>query len=58
MEKNVLIVLIIAGLALLVWVPAIIWSVRRVLRKNQLAGNAGNNAGVRQVRSNFGSDIK
>lgn len=34
MDKDILIVLIIAGLALLVWVPAIIWSVRRVMRRN------------------------
>ena len=58
MDKDILITVIIAGLALLVWVPAIIWSVRKVLRKNQLAGRAGNDAGVRQVRSNYGSEIK
>lgn len=32
MDKNTVTLLIIAGLALLIWVPAIIWSVRRVLK--------------------------
>ena len=34
MDKDTLITLIIAGLALFVWVPAIIWSVRRAMRKS------------------------
>lgn len=34
MTENTLITLIIVALALLIWVPAILWSVRRALRKN------------------------
>lgn len=33
MNRDTAIVLIIAALALFVWVPAILWSVRRVLKK-------------------------
>lgn len=32
MSKDTLIVLIIVGVALFIWVPAIVWSVRRVLK--------------------------
>lgn len=35
MDKDTLIILIVVAFALLVWVPAIIWSVRHVLRKDR-----------------------
>lgn len=35
MDKDTLIILILVGLCLFVWVPAIIWSVLRTLRKNK-----------------------
>ncbi len=35
MDKDIVITLILAGLALFVWVPAIIWSVRRVLKSEK-----------------------
>lgn len=35
MDKDIVITLILAGLALFVWVPSIIWSVRRVLKSEK-----------------------
>ena len=35
MSKEVIIILIIAGIALFIWVPAIIWSVRNALKKGK-----------------------
>ena len=35
MDNDTLITLIVAGLALFVWVPAIIWSVHRVLKQEK-----------------------
>lgn len=35
MDKDTLIILIIAGIALFIWVPAIVWSVRRVLKSGK-----------------------
>lgn len=35
MTENTLFTLIIVALALLIWVPAILWSVRRALRKDR-----------------------
>ena len=35
MNRDTAIVLIIAALALFVWVPAIIWSVHRVLKQEK-----------------------
>lgn len=39
MNKDFLTTMIVVILAVCVWVPAIIWSVRRVLRKDKNANN-------------------
>lgn len=35
MEKDTVIIVVILALALLVWVPAIVWSVFKVLKKGR-----------------------
>lgn len=34
MDKNTIVIIVIACLALFIWVPAIVWSVRHILKKN------------------------